>query len=30
MIPADFDWFYAVTGIKRRDFTKPQPSQVTR
>jgi hypothetical protein len=23
MIPADFDPFYIVTGVKRRDWTKP-------
>ncbi len=29
MIPADFDPFYIVTGVKRRDWTKPvQPAKV--
>lgn len=23
MIPADFDPYYAVMGVKRRDWTKP-------
>lgn len=26
MLPADFDWFFAVTGIKRRNFT-PQTQE---
>lgn len=25
MLPADFDWFFAVTGIKRRNFTPQTP-----
>lgn len=30
MLPADFDPFFAVTGVKRRDWTKPaqQPAKV--
>lgn len=24
MIPADFDPYFAVMGVKRRDWTKPQ------
>ncbi len=31
MIPADFDPYFAVMGVRRRDWTVPaQPSQVTR
>lgn len=31
MIPADFDPYFAVMGVKRRDWTAPsQPSKVTR
>ncbi len=29
-LPADFDWFYAVTGIRRRNWNLPQPSKVTK
>jgi hypothetical protein len=25
-LPADFDWFYAVTGIRRRNWN-PQPQK---
>lgn len=24
-LPADFDPYFAVTGVKRRDWTKPAP-----
>ncbi len=31
MIPADFDPYFAVVGVKRRDWSAPvQPQQVTR
>jgi len=30
MIPADFDPYFAVMGVKRRDWTAPiQPSKVS-
>lgn len=25
MLPADFDAFFAVTGVKKRDWSKPVP-----
>lgn len=30
MLPANFDPYFAVMGVKRRDWTLPQPSKVTR
>lgn len=29
MLPDNFDPFFAAWGIKRRDFTQPQPQKVT-
>jgi hypothetical protein len=29
MLPADFDPYFAATGVKRRDWTK-QPAPVTK
>lgn len=26
MLPADFDPFFAVTGVRKRDWSKPVPS----